>query len=64
MTRDPYPFSVISVNQKDEPDSGVHTSSAGCVDLISVFILEQCLHCLSIQRRGWLSWTKIPSRPV
>jgi hypothetical protein len=55
MTRDPYPFSILPVNQKDRKRNVVQTSLEECVDLTSVFILEQCLDCLSIQRRAGLN---------
>jgi hypothetical protein len=56
MTRDPYPFSILPVNQKDGKRNTVQTSLEGCVDLTSVFILEQRLDCLSIQGRACPNW--------
>ena len=58
MTRDPYPFSILSVNQKDGRANVVQTPFEGCVDLTSVFIFEQCLDRLSIQGQACLSCAK------
>jgi hypothetical protein len=41
MTRDPYPFSDLSVNQKDEGRCIVHTPVERCVDLTSLYTYSQ-----------------------